>query len=101
MQAVAERLSALIVWHCHVSFLLSLVIRLLSRAHGDAGGALEFAPAYPCAFDGAQDRFPDAVTEHGTVNQAHRQNAPGAHDWLALEQAGERGEDDVHCQEND
>src|SRR5437667_11870287 len=72
-----------------------------SGPHGHAGGALEFAPAYPGAFDRAQDRFPDAVTQHGTVKQAHRQDAPGAHDRLALEQAGERGEDHVHRQEND
>src|SRR5207253_9587631 len=40
-----------------------------SRAHGDAGGAFEFAPTDPCAFDGAEDGFPDAVTEHGAINQ--------------------------------
>ena len=60
--------------------------RLSSNRH--AGGALEFAPADPGAFDGAQDCFPDAVTEHRAIDQAHRQNAPGAHDRLALENAG-------------
>jgi hypothetical protein len=44
----------------------------ISNPHGHAGGALEFAPAYPCAFDRAQDCFPDAVTEHRTIDQAHR-----------------------------
>src|SRR5881409_1463932 len=39
--------------------------RLLSGPYGHTGGALEFAPADPCAFDRAQDRFPDTVTEHG------------------------------------
>ena len=54
------------------------------RAHGHAGGALEFAPADPGTFYGAQDGFPDAVTEHGTINQTHRQNAPGAQDWFVF-----------------
>src|SRR5438105_7360303 len=39
----------------------SFVIRASSfslRAHGHAGGAFEFAPADPCAFNRAQDRFP-------------------------------------------
>jgi hypothetical protein len=40
--------------------------------HWHAGGALEFTPADPGAFDGAQDCFPDAVTEHWTIDQAHR-----------------------------
>ena len=57
-------------------------------SHGHAGGALEFAPTDPGPFDGTQDCFPDAVTEHRTVDQAHRQNAPGAHEWFALEHAG-------------
>jgi len=69
-----------------------------SGAHRYAGGALEFAPADPGTFDGAQDCFPNAVTEHGAIDQAHRQNSPGAYDRLALEHAGERGEEHIHCQ---
>jgi hypothetical protein len=64
----------------------------LSHPHGDAGSALEFAPADPGAFDRAQDCFPDAIAEHRTINQTHRQNAPGAQDWFAFQDTGERGE---------
>jgi len=71
-----------------------------SRSDRHAGGALEFAPANPGAFDGAEDCFPDAVTEHWPIDQAHRQNSPGAYDRLALEQAGERGEEHIHRQED-
>src|SRR5437660_5819144 len=52
-------------------------------AHRHTRGALQFAPADPGAFDGAQDGFPDAVTEHGAIDQAHRQDAPGAQDRFA------------------
>src|SRR5436190_5603375 len=72
-----------------------------SRSHGHTGGALEFAPAYPGAFDRAQDRFPDAVTEHRAIDQTHGQHAQGPDDRLPLEQAGKRGEDYVHRQERD
>src|SRR5438128_5810331 len=70
-----------------------------SRSHGHTGGALEFAPAYPGAFDRAQDCFPEAVTEHRAIDQPHGQHAQGPDDRLPLEQAGERGEDYVHRQE--
>src|SRR5262249_41189540 len=55
--------------------------------HRYAGRTLQFAPADPAAFDGAQDCFPDAVTEHRPIDQPHWQNAPGAHDRLALQHA--------------
>src|SRR6266705_4312092 len=48
------------------------------RAHRDAGGALEFAPANPGAFYRAQDCLPDAVAEHLPIDQPHRQDAPRA-----------------------
>jgi len=41
------------------------------RSNGHTGCAFEFAPADPGAFDGAQDCFPDAVTEHRPIDQAH------------------------------
>jgi hypothetical protein len=44
----------------------------LSHPHRNAGGALQFAPADPCAFDCAQNRFPDAIAEHRAINQSHR-----------------------------
>src|SRR5947207_8349727 len=69
------------------------------RSHRHAGGPLQFAPADPNAFDGAQDGFPDAVAEHGTIDQAHRQDAPGAQDWFPFQNAGQRGEEHVHSQE--
>src|SRR5262249_51042410 len=43
--------------------------------------------------------FPDAITEHRTIDKAHWQNAPGAHDRLALEHTSERGEQHIHRQE--
>src|SRR3984893_10414915 len=70
-------------------------------AHRHAGGALQLAPADPCAFDRAQNSFPDAITKHRTINQPHRQNAPGANNRFALQDAGERGENNVHRQKGD
>ena len=69
------------------------------RTDRHARGTLEFAPANPGAFYRTEDCFPDAVTEHRPINQAHRQDAPGSQNWLALENAGECREDDVHGQE--
>src|SRR6266480_2169082 len=69
------------------------------RTDRHARGTLEFAPANPGAFYRTEDCFPDAVTEHRPINQAHRQDAPGSQNWLVLENAGECREDDVHGQE--
>jgi hypothetical protein len=49
-----------------------LYVFMKLRPHRHARGALKFAPADPGAFNRAQDCFPDAVTEHRPVNQAHR-----------------------------
>ena len=73
--------------------------RLLSHSHGHAGCPVQFAPADPRAFDRAQDCFPDAVAEQGTINQSHWQDAPGAHNRFAFQNAGERGEEHIHRQE--
>src|SRR5437762_13043075 len=62
-------------------------------SHGHGRSAFEFTPTHPCTFYGAQDRLPDAITEHRTINQAHRENPPGAQDRFALQNARE-------CREN-
>src|SRR6266403_1767760 len=66
-----------------------------SRAHGNAGGAFEFAPANPCAFDRTENRFPNAITQHRPIDQPHRQNPPRARDRFAFYNASERRQDDV------
>src|SRR4029077_13690456 len=81
-------------------FLFSYFTRPLCT-HRHAGGALEFAPTNPSTFDGAQDCFPDAVTKHRPIDQAHWQNAPGAQDWLASKNTRERGQQHVHRKECD
>src|SRR6266404_9570744 len=58
-----------------------------SRANGHACGAFKFAPADPRAFDRAQNRFPDAITQHWPVNQPHRKNSPRARDWFLFQNA--------------
>jgi hypothetical protein len=52
---------------------------------GTLCSAFQLAPARPGAFDGALERFPDAITEHGAVDQSHRQNAPGPPDPFAFQ----------------
>src|SRR6266850_6443619 len=47
-------------------------IEFKSCSHRHTGGAFEFAPTDPRAFDRAQNCFPDAITEHRPINQSHR-----------------------------
>src|SRR5947199_10751696 len=68
----------------------------LSCAHRHASRALEFSPADPGAFDRTENRFPNAIAKHRTIDQSHRQNPPRARDRFALQNASERCEDDVH-----
>src|SRR3954468_8178408 len=63
--------------------------------------SLELAPADPGALQRAQDRLPDAITEHWSVNQPHRQNPPRPYYVLFLQDAGEAGQNDIHSQKRD
>src|SRR5262249_35390275 len=67
-----------------------------SDAYGNARGSFQFAPAHPRTFDRAENRFPDAVTQHRPINQSHRQDPPRAPDRFLFQNAGERGENHVH-----
>src|SRR6267378_1060529 len=74
---------------------------IASRAHGYARGALKFTPTHPRTFDRTENRFPNHITEHRSINQPHRNDPPGIEQIFAFQDTGKRRQDDVHRKKDD
>src|SRR5438477_10048633 len=71
------------------------------HANGHARGALKLTPTHPCPFDRAQDRFPNHIAEHRSINQPHWNDPPGIKQVFAFQNTGERRRNYVHSNKDD